>query len=170
MTTQNKGGRPSKLTEALCEEILKHVRNGIALEMAAARAGVGRTTFYLWLRLGAADPKGEYGAFKDALEQAEAECYVTWLNAVIAIAAREGDANVILKVMERRFPEFMGAPEINVRVRGKLEADRQADLERLCAGLDQETYRRVVELLADEGAGEEGTEEASRTGKPNGMH
>lgn len=72
------GGRILTLTPEVHEKIVGLVKAGNYMEVAAAAAGVPRSTFYDWLRLGAKDmadgnvdtPLAE---LSDALQRAEAE-------------------------------------------------------------------------------------------------
>src|SRR5205823_5588913 len=69
-------GRPSKLTPALEERILRAIKAGNHARVAAEYAGVHRATFHRWLERG--DPTGSdavdqpYRDFRAKLEQARA--------------------------------------------------------------------------------------------------
>lgn len=64
------GGRPTKLTPALQDEIIKAIRAGNYMETAAAYQGVDKTTLYEWLRRGKAASRGIYAEFSHAIEKA----------------------------------------------------------------------------------------------------
>src|SRR5262245_13166882 len=66
----NRGGRPTKLTDALQARIVALVAEGNYLSVAAA-CGVGRRTLFEWLRRGEAEPAGRYGRFRRAVLGAE---------------------------------------------------------------------------------------------------
>lgn len=64
------GGRPTKLTPALQDEIIKAIRAGNYMETAAAYQGIDKTTLYEWLRRGKAASRGIYAEFSHAIEKA----------------------------------------------------------------------------------------------------
>ena len=70
---KRKIGRPSKFTKARCDKILKLVRAGNYVEIAARASGVNETNLYEWLERGRKEKSGPYRDFRDAYELAEAE-------------------------------------------------------------------------------------------------
>lgn len=67
------GGRQSKLTLTVQNDIIKGIRAGLTYEQAAALAGVGESTFYLWKSKGEKQHSGRYVEFLEALKKANVE-------------------------------------------------------------------------------------------------
>ena len=66
------GGRPSKLTPKVLDDIVKWLKLGYYQEDAAVMAGISKSTFYSWLKR-AEDDDGRYLEFSDAVKKARAE-------------------------------------------------------------------------------------------------
>ncbi len=49
MKKKNKGGRPSKLTPELVDELLRYLRMGISIETACSACGVDDSTYRRWI-------------------------------------------------------------------------------------------------------------------------
>ena len=83
-------GRPSKLTPEVQDRIVQAIAAGNYLEVAAAYAGIGKTTLYRWLEH-ADDPKSDdrYRHFREAVESARAQAEVRNV-ALIQKAANDG--------------------------------------------------------------------------------
>jgi transposase len=66
-------GRPSKLTPEVREEIVEAIKIGNYPEIAAAAAGISKTTFYGWMKEGT-DEKAEleFQQFREEVEKAKA--------------------------------------------------------------------------------------------------
>ena len=70
---RNKGGRPSKLTPELQEEILTSIReDGCTYADACLQAGISESTFHLWKKKGAEQKRGRFSEFSEELKAAEA--------------------------------------------------------------------------------------------------
>ena len=66
------GGRPSKLTEELCDKICKEIRDGIPPATAAQLHGIHRSTYERWLKRGReAKRKTQYREFCDKIKAAK---------------------------------------------------------------------------------------------------
>tara|TARA_Y100001937_G_scaffold85964_1_gene116304 strand:+ start:3552 stop:4046 length:495 start_codon:yes stop_codon:yes gene_type:complete len=66
------GGRPSKLTPKVLEDIVKWLKLGYYQEDAAVMAGISKSTFYGWLKK-AEDGDSRFLEFSDAVKKARAE-------------------------------------------------------------------------------------------------
>jgi transposase len=123
-------GRPAKLTPELQNKICDAIRAGNYLETAAAFAGIGKSTFYDWLRRGQRVSKGIYHDFSAAVEKALADAEARDV-ALIAKAAADGHWQAAAWRLERRFSERWGRREtVHATVKGKL-AHTQLDLGRI---------------------------------------
>jgi hypothetical protein len=69
-------GRPTKLSPELANKILESLRAGIGRNPAIEAAGLGRSTFYHWLELGARARSGKYLDFLDRVKKAEADAAI----------------------------------------------------------------------------------------------
>lgn len=78
------GGRPSKLTPELCEELFKEIREGIPEGTAAQLLGLDRTTLYYWKkRAKESKRKNKYTEFFNKLEAAKAYANKKHLRAIM---------------------------------------------------------------------------------------
>lgn len=109
MTRKNKGGRPSKLTDELQEEMARLVETGNYLDTAAACCGINRDTFYEWMRRGAREKAAGrntlYTRFSDRMKMAEAKAEALTLTRLRA-AGREhwqADAWFLERTRPKRF-------------------------------------------------------------------
>jgi len=72
MTGKHPGGRPSKLTDTICDNICKDVREGIPPATAAQLNGIHRSTYERWLKRGReAKRKTMYREFCDKINAAK---------------------------------------------------------------------------------------------------
>ena len=103
--------RPTKLTPALQEEIVRAIRGGSYPEIAAVYAGIDRSTYYRWMERG--DPEGTrpadriYRVFRAAVEQAQAAAEIR-LVALISRAA-EHDWRAGAHLLARQHPSRWSA-------------------------------------------------------------
>lgn len=115
-----KGGRPTKLTPELQDEICKVIRSGNYIETAAAFAGINKTTLYDWMKRGAREkerieknPRAKirkteepFVEFSNAIEKALAHAEIRDV-AIIGKAAEENWQAAAWR-LERKFPERWG--------------------------------------------------------------
>lgn len=151
-------GRPTKLTPAIANEILKAVRAGAYIETAAAHAGIDKTTLYLWLKNGARDESGtsEQAKFSNALKKALADAELSDL-AIIGRAAMKGAWQASAWRLERKFPDRYGLTrKVNLEVRREVDRELDTIMARLEERLPRDVFKLVCEALAAdvEGAGE----------------
>lgn len=116
----NKGGRPTKLTPELQDEIVKVIRAGNYIETAAAYVGLSKNTIYDWMKRGAREkqrialePRKKpskkelpYLEFSDAIQKALAHSEVRDV-AIIGKAAEENWQAAAWR-LERKFPDRWG--------------------------------------------------------------
>lgn len=145
--------RKPMLDPVVIQRIIDLVRAGSAVEVAAAAAGVGRDTLRAWLSAGGQQERGEHRAFVDAVVKAKAESESRDVT-LVAKAASE-DWRAAAWRLERLSGARGGA-----RARLAAEMDFDAALGRLERGLDAETYRKGLALIA--GVGVHGAKERSK--------
>ena len=133
----------AKLDAVVTQKICDLVRAGNFLEVAGSAAGIHRTTLHRWLRAGKEQERGRYKRFLDAVTKAQAEGEARDV-ALIAKAASE-DWRAAAWRLERKSPARYGA-----RVQIGVQEELNAALDRLKAGLDAETYDKVMQLLSSD--------------------
>lgn len=149
-------GRPTKLTPALQERILKLVRAGNYPETAAASIGVGRTTYYRWMERGEKCAKGDeaYRDFREALTRAKATAEAAALAKVSkGFADKVRGPERAQWYLERVAPDRFGRRD-KVVVENIVTQELDGFLARLEQRLPPETYERVLTALADDAAGD----------------
>ena len=107
MTNKNKGGRPSKLTPELQEEIVNYIKMGNFIETTCVTAGINKSTFYDWMKRGNESKRHTiYKKFYEAVRQAQA-----WSEARdVAIISNHAETNwrAAAWKLESRFSERWG--------------------------------------------------------------
>jgi len=100
------GGRPEKLNPTIQGIIISRLRAGNYLEIAAASAGIAKSTLHAWLRQGARSESGPYREFSDAVKRAQAEAEVDAVDLISKAANRNWQAAAWR--LERKFPARWG--------------------------------------------------------------
>lgn len=166
MTVPIYGGRPSKLTPERAELIVGMVAKGMPLSTAAAKAGVGESTFFHWLAQGE-HPKGRnarmYAEFRDrvyrAVKEAEGSAVEAiesaWRGGYVTARRRLKDGSVeesyakpdwsaAAWYLERRHRDQWGKVDVvNVR----LLAEHVAEQEGLTPAEREELERELAAIL-----------------------
>lgn len=96
-------GRTTKLTPEVLKTICDGIEEGLPQKYAAARAGVGESTFYHWLKLGREAKSGKYREFLESIKLAEAECIR--VNTMFIQVAAKDSWQAAAWLLERRFPK-----------------------------------------------------------------
>ena len=100
-------GRPTKLTPQVQARIVQAIVGGNDITVAAAYAGIGKTTFYEWLERGRKAKTGPFADFADAIQKAQADAETRNV-ALIAKAAQDGTWTAAAWWLERKYPERWG--------------------------------------------------------------
>lgn len=103
---RRKPGRRTKLTPAVEETILRHLRTGGYRSHAAMAAGIGSSTFDEWMQRGA-DGERPYADFYTKVQKAQAESALR-NQSIITRAAVAGDWRAAAYSLERHFPKEYG--------------------------------------------------------------
>lgn len=90
-----------RLTPEVTTRVCEAISLGLTHELAAKYAGIGRSTFYLWIEKGRAQEDGPYRAFVEALDEAEAKNAARCMAEVLK-AAKAGTWQAAAWLMERR--------------------------------------------------------------------
>lgn len=116
------GGRPTKLSPEVLTRIENAIRSGAPAQVAAASAGIHRSTFLDWLRQGNVilaeyaweldaipdnHPERGLAEFSDIVEKAQADWELA-MNAIVTKAAKEGAWQAAMTHLERRRPGQYG--------------------------------------------------------------
>ena len=137
MTTANKGGRPTKLTDEIQQAILDALSMGNFVETACAVAGIHKDTFYHWLKLADDAPNGRHAKFRAAVQQAMAQAENDAVSLITAAGTTQWQA--LAWRLERMYPERWGQ-------RMKVDADVKGKTEHSGPGGGPIPHRHVVEL------------------------
>jgi transposase len=148
----DKPGRHLLLTPERSETIITAVRNGMRLDTAALYSGVGKETFWRWLRQGRGEHATEpFKTFADDLDQALAQWEATKVLQISKAGDKQWQANAWL--LERRMPNEYGhrsRTDVNVSV-NLVASPEWLELEtRLLTALQQhpEALADVLQALA----------------------
>lgn len=95
-------GAPTKLTPEVQAEIVRNLASGCYIETACAVAGIGKTSYYDWLKRGEAGEE-PYAGFLNAVRKAEHKAELR-ANAIIQ-AEGEKDPKHLEWWLERKFPD-----------------------------------------------------------------
>ena len=147
-------GRPHRLTDAVTETVCGALKEGAYAEEAAAMAGIGRSTYYMWLSKGrVARSRREEDlpvsitdqGFLDFLDAVERASIAPEIEALMIIhrAAERGSWRAAAWFLERRYPHKWGPGR-------KDDSDRVSHLgerSRLPAVTAEDLERRVTELI-----------------------
>ena len=100
--------RPTKLTDELQQKIVTAIQAGNYAKIAAEMNGIGETTFYRWMEMGAEDDaKPEFREFRESIKRAEAVAEVVAI-ARIRQAADNGTWQAAAWYLERKYGERWG--------------------------------------------------------------
>ena len=136
-------GRPTKLTQARHDKIVRDIRAGNFAQVAAVASGITEQTYYNWLTRGQADLASDdpdthgsiFARFFEAVKRAEAEAEVKQLAAL----QRDDKWQRRAWWLERRFPKRWGQKqslELSGPDGGPVEVTANAQAE-LAAFLDE---------------------------------
>ena len=99
--------RPSKLTPDIIQQIGDGVSIGLTYALAAESAGITHKTFNDWMKLGRDSTSGKYFEFYQHIEKCNANGARKLLQR-LNDAAKAGNYQVYMWILERRFPEDFG--------------------------------------------------------------
>lgn len=144
-------GRPTKCTPDFIAAIVEQIKAGVDPAVAAGSCGITRQCWNGWLRR-AAEGDEPFASMAEQVELARDAWESGLQQALHRTVDKFGqmDPKAIMWTLERRAHERYGR---ELRVKFREEAARHT-IERLRAGLDSETFGRVLECLAaDDGEG-----------------
>lgn len=116
----------SKLTPEVTDQITRLIRVGNTVEIAAAAAGISRSTFFAWMDRGkkSGASNAPYREFREAVGQARAEAEAVLVGRV-SKAAANGSWSAAAWLLERRAPERWGKPGERVNDEANDEAEAE---------------------------------------------
>lgn len=101
--------RPSKLTPERQARIVALIQAGNYAEVAAANAGIERSTYFRWMQQGREATAGMYREFHDAIKAAETHAEV---RAVALVQKHMADNwQAAMTYLERKFPARWRRPQ-----------------------------------------------------------
>jgi hypothetical protein len=96
------------LDDQVERELCKLVAEGLAYETCCDLCGISRSTFYLWLQNGEAEPESRYGLFARRVAEANGR-------AIRLLHNRVKESNPAW-ILERRHPTIYGPPRTRVEM------------------------------------------------------
>jgi len=150
-------GRPSKLTPEVTKRLVEAIRAGNYYEAACAYAGIGYSTFRVWMIKGEKAKSGKYREFIEAIKKAEYEAEAR----MVALWQEHmpEDYRAIRDFLERRYPERWGKrldvkQDIKQKVQGQVTVRHEYDITHRIeqyADAYRQLARRSVLCSGDEG-------------------
>lgn len=123
-TIKLKGGRPTKLTKTVEDNIINFIRQGATYTRACLLSGVSQAIFYRWKQLGQKDREAgktfrnsRYVEFLDNIDQAKAY-YIAWLQNSVNKTAHV-DGRFALTILERKAKKEFGKTD-TVEIEGNI--------------------------------------------------
>jgi transposase len=98
---KSNAGRKSKKTVAEVERLLDNLRQGMSQAAAISQSGIGKTTFYNWLKTD--------DQFKTDVESAEDFAEAVQIAQIKALGEAKMDWRAYAWLLERRFPDRWSA-------------------------------------------------------------
>ena len=98
---KSNAGRKSKKTVAEVERLLDNLRHGMSQAAAISQSGIGKTTFYNWLKTD--------DEFKTDVESAEDFAEAVQIAQIKALGEAKMDWRAYAWLLERRFPDRWSA-------------------------------------------------------------
>lgn len=114
---------PSKATPARLDAIVKCLRGGNYRKVAALKAGISERTLIAWLAAGRAnldaveagtEDLDDMGRFLLRVEKAEAAAEEWIVDKALKLAVDAGKPEVLLKFLERRYPDRWGRRQLEI--------------------------------------------------------
>jgi hypothetical protein len=118
-----KRGRPLAITEDKEKLFLYWIEQGQPVEVAAVRAGVGRSTIQKYLKLGRAQDSGYYRDFLDKTDDARFRYFGNKIDELHESSVK--DPRAIMAILERRFRGEFSPPKQALEVEGELRGGGQ---------------------------------------------
>jgi hypothetical protein len=121
--------------------VIRQVRLGNYLTVAAALCGVDARTIHYWMKKGKDNPEGIYGIFYQKVQQAKAE----WEAEALGLIVGSQDPKMMLEIMSRKSPDRWSA-STRVTVQVKKHIEKFMDF--LTASLEEEPelLERVLKI------------------------
>lgn len=101
MSKKSNAGRKTKKTVAEVERLLDNLRQGMSQSAAISQSGIGKTTFYNWLK--------DDEQFKADVESAEDFAEAVQIAQIKALGEAKMDWRAYAWLLERRFPDRWSA-------------------------------------------------------------
>lgn len=111
-----RSGRRDKLTPETHERIVEALRGGNYIEHAVQAAGIGTTTFHVWMERGDTEKTGKYREFRDAVKRAQADAVLSRIE-IIQDAGASGTWQAAAWWLERTQTGFKRNDRIQLDVK-----------------------------------------------------
>lgn len=147
-------GKGKKKTRTERDELLDNLRDGLTVEASCAQAGIGKTTYYEWLKA-----SGEDGEWTREVDAAITYSEAVILSKIKQTAELKEDWRGWAWILERRFPQRWGAKrELEVNVNNP---HKQSD--EMFALMVEQSNQAYSRRITDEEINDESQSEAEET-------
>jgi len=136
---RRRGGRPSKLTPEIAEDILQGIRAGHVRELAARLAGIDVSTLRRWCERGERQRAGPYADLVKAIREAERRT-ANAAGARIQKGILDGDVDAAFRYLQSRFPEHYAPRSLMYQLNHLLRLAKQD-------GEHRETWQRLADFV-----------------------
>lgn len=140
------GGRPSKINDEICEEIVKYIKAGNYPEVAASLAGIDRVTFYRWIKKGARAESGIHKEFCNSVKKAEDYAEA----AAVERIRKAGKDNwqALAWWMERKHPDKWGRKQrVEMEHSGEVKQEHKGKVDIEITPIDE--FNRIMDESLD---------------------
>jgi hypothetical protein len=139
-------GQPTVLTPQVQESIVNAIMAGSYIETAVAHAGIGRETYYGWMRAGA---KGDdrYVAFAEAIKKAVADRTLYHVQNIRRHAAENWTASAWM--LERTLPHLYGRRDREAVSREEIPEERSWNLDLLSIEEQRNLREYLLKMAGD---------------------
>jgi hypothetical protein len=146
MIKKSRGGRPTKFTEKIINDILKYIETGSTYRDACLLSGISETTFQDWNKKGkSAILNGvvdKFSGFSARIQQSEAKYRAYLLQCVNTQIPTDG--NLALKVLERLDSERFGKKN---KLDVTMEIEELDNKKSVYDMTDKEIENEIIDLL-----------------------
>jgi hypothetical protein len=144
--------RPTKCTPEVTAKVVKYIENGNFIETACILSGIGKTSFYNWMKRGhTAEENNNYNSpyyhFMNEVTKALA-INEGWLVQQLMKSAKEGEIRTIMWMLERKFNDRWGRNNMEIELVDKTSSKEgiEKEVEDYASNIEKATIKRLQRL------------------------